>query len=156
MVIYATPQKHGTDQPTKYGISQGALDLYRSKFNDIANTYPIKVKDLTEEQAMNLLCQYYKGSRAEAINDPNLAFAVYDSFFNGDKNSVKSWQRTLNELYPTNINVDGVTGSELINTYNSGDITDRQQLYDIYLKHRLQTVRPRAKKGISNRTKTYR
>lgn len=95
-IIYATPEKNGTDQPTKYGISQDAFDLYRRKFNNIANTYPVKLKDLTEDQAMNLLCQYYKGSRAEAINDPNLAFALFDSFFNGDKFAINAWQKALN------------------------------------------------------------
>ena len=155
-IIYATPQEHGTDQPTKYGISQGALDLYRNKFSDIANTYPANVKDLTEDQAMNLLCQYYKGSRAEAINDPNLAFAHYDSFFNGDKSAVRSWQNTLNDLYDTNINVDGISGSELINNYNSINIPDRLQFYNTYLKYRLPTVKDKNRKGISNRTKRYR
>ena len=155
-ILYATPQKHGTDQPTMYGISQGALDLYRNKYEDIARTYPANVKDLTEDQAMNLLCQYYKGSRTEAINDPNLAFAVYDSYFNGDKNAVSSWQKSINELYPTNIAMDGVIGSELINTYNSDNITDRAQLYDTYLKYRLPTVKSWARKGIRNRTMTYR
>lgn len=62
----------------------------------------------------------------------------------------------FNELSPDNISVDGTTGSELINTYNSGHIANRQKLYDIYLKYRLPTVREWARKGISNRTKRYR
>ena len=155
-VIYATPQKHGTDQPTKYGISQGALDLYRNKFSNIADTYPKDVKYLTEDQAMNLLCQYYKGSRAEAINDPNLAFAHYDSFFNGDKSAVRSWQNTLNDLYNANVKVDGISGSELINNYNVTNLPDRRQFYNTYLKYRLPTVNDKNRKGISSRTESYR
>ena len=155
-VIYATPQKHGTDQPTKYGISQGALDLYRNKFSNIADTYPKDVKYLTEDQAMNLLCQYYKGSRVEAINDPNLAFAHYDSFFNGDKSAVRSWQNTLNDLYNANVKVDGISGSELINNYNVTNLPDRRQFYNTYLKYRLPTVNEKNRKGIRSRTERYR
>lgn len=59
-------------------------------------------------------------------------------------------------MYNAQIAEDGVSGSELINTYNALNIPNKQQLYDIYLKHRLQTVRDKYKEGIKNRTKTYR
>ena len=80
----------------------------------------------------------------------------YDSFFNGDKSAVRSWQNTLNDLYDTGIKVDGISGSEFINNYNSINIPDRLQFYNTYLKYRLPTVRDKNRKGISNRTKRYR
>ena len=152
-VIYATPETTGTDQPTKYGISQGALDLYRRKYNDIANTYPIKVRDLTEEQAMNLLCQYYKGSRAEAINDPNLAFAVYDSYFNSPKNAPIAWQQTLkNEVNP-DISIGGGIGSQTLNGFNS--VKSDTELLNTFIENRKNTLDKKYKKGLINRFRSY-
>ena len=155
-VIYADKNTHHIDQPTTYGISQGTLDNYRGKFSDLARSYPKDVKDLTEEQANNLICQYYKESRAEGINDPNLAFAHADSFFNGHGHSVSGWQKALNDVCDANIKVDGATGSELVNSFNQVKDEDKQKLYDEFLKHRLKTVKPQYVKGITNRIKTYR
>lgn len=151
--IYATPEKHGTDQPTKYGISQGTLDLYRSKFNDIANTYPIKVKDLTEEQAMNLLCQYYKGSRAEAINDPNLAFAVYDSYFNSPNNASVAWQQTLKTAVNPDISIGNGIGSQTVNSFNS--VKSDTELLDTFIENRKNTLDKKYKNGLINRFRRY-
>jgi len=154
-IIFATPETTGVDQPTKYGISQDTLNNYRNKYPELAISYPASINNLSEEQAMNLICLYYKESRGEAINDPNLAFAHFDSFFNGYKNSVSSWQQALNDINKINMQVDGVAGSELINTFNQyGD--DKQILYDKYLEHRLPMVNDNYKKGIAKRTKTYR
>ena len=157
-IIYATPETTGTDQPTKYGISQNLLDLYRNKYKELFTIYPSDVKDLTEEQAENLYCQIYKGSRAEAINDPNLAFAVFDSNFIHPSNSTKAWQRAMNKVYQSGIQVDGVVGSELINNFNKIDEKegDRQRLYNEYERNRLRQIKEEDKKGISNRIKRYR
>ena len=81
---------------------------------------------------------------------------VEGAFFDGDKSAVRSWQNTLNDLYNTNINVDGISGSEFINNYNAINIPDKLQFYNTYLKYRLPTVRDKNRKGISNRTKRYR
>lgn len=152
-VIYATPQKHGTDQPTMYGISQGSLDLYRRKFKDIAHTYPANVKNLTEDQAMNLLCQYYKGSRAEAINDPNLAFSVYDSYFNSPKNAPIAWQQTLkNEVNP-DISIGGGIGSQTLNGFNS--VKSDTELLNTFIENRKNTLDKKYKKGLINRFRSY-
>ncbi len=152
-VIYATSQEHGTDQPTKYGISQGALDLYRKKFDDIARTYPANIKDLSEEQAMNLLCQYYKGSRAEAINDPNLAFSVYDSYFNNPNNAPIAWQQTLKSGVNPNIQVGGGIGSQTINSFNS--VQSDAELLDTFIENRKKTLNKKYKDGLINRFRRY-
>lgn len=155
-IIHADPKTHQIDQPTTYGITQDTLNNYRIKYPDIARTYPKNVKDLTEEQANNLICQYYKESRAEGINEPNLAFAHADSFFNGYDKSVNAWEKALNAVNDSKLGIDGVAGSKLINAFNRIDEKDKQKLYEEFLKHRLKTVEPKYKNGITNRIRRYR
>ena len=152
-ITYATPEKYGTDQPTKYGISQSALDSYRKQYYDLAKTYPANVKYLTEDQAMNLLCQYYKDSRVEAINDPNLAFSVYDSYVNNPNNASIAWQQTLKNNVDPNIRVGGGIGSQTINGFNS--VQGNTELLNTFINNRQKTLEDRYKKGLKNRFRHY-
>ncbi|MBQ8870479.1 MAG: hypothetical protein IJ019_03790 [Alphaproteobacteria bacterium] len=149
-ITYATPEDTLTDQNTKYGISQTAYNRYRKHYNE----YPDLVRDLSENQAMNLMCQeYYKPSRVEAINDANVAFGMFDSFFNGYNDSVKAWQQTLRNYSNPNLQIGGGIGSETINALNKSSLPSSflQEL----ITNRLSSVKNKYDNGIANRMNTY-
>ena len=154
-IISATPTNSRVDQNTKYGISNAAYNSFKSKYQQKDSSYPDDVLDLTEDQGMNLQCQeYYKPSRAEAINDANLAFAYYDSFFNAPENAVNSWQQALKNTADSSIQVGGGVGSATINAFNK--VQKNKSVYDKYWEYRKPTIQDKYIKGIYNRFKTYK
>ena len=149
-ITYATKENSGTDQNTKYGISQRAYDGFKGKYS----LYPDEVKDLTAEQAMNLQCQeYYKPGRIEAINDANTAFAFYDSFFNGYDETAKAWQQTLRGYGNPNLQIGGGVGSGTVNALNKTILSPsfKQDL----IRNRLGSVSQDYNHGLYNRMNTY-
>lgn len=153
-ITYATPQSTGTDQNTKYGISQNAYDGFKAKYQALDPSYSDLVGDLTEDQGMNIQCQeYYKPSRAEAVNDANTGFALYDSFFNGYNDAAKAWQQTLRNYGHPDLQIGGGIGSGTINALNQNVLPSsfKQDL----ITNRLNILPQEIKKGIANRLNTY-
>lgn len=144
------------ESPTNTGITQKTLNNVLGKYKAFQNIYPTQTKDLTQEQIENIYCQeYYKRMHGELINHPRVRDMVLDqNVMRDSKDFIKDLQKLLCK-YGANTQIDGVLGSETLNTLNT--INDPDKFVDFVKKNLPDYLKksPQFTKGWKNRIDQY-
>ncbi len=112
---------HRIDTPTNMGIQQCSLDRFKKAHPDLAQSYPINVKDLSYLQVRQIArTDYFDKYRIGEIRHKPLQETMFDLFYNHSPKAPALWaQQAINQNTSTSVNEDGIFGSETINALNN-------------------------------------
>ena len=125
-IIYKTTANEGgyvnnprlIDQPTNAGITQPTLNKYNADHPNF--NFPDNIKNLTQEQVIQIYREYYNNRRINEIKNQRIAASVFDMAVMSNFNNVgKIVQETLNSVIGENLNIDGKIGNNTINALNN-------------------------------------
>lgn len=117
---------------SKYGIRENTLKEYNEKYK---TNYQIET--LTKKDATNISAALVKKYRVNEIKDNYFKLIIFDTIFNtGYSSGSVILQKSLNRYYRTNLKVDGIMGTQTINSLNR--VKDSERFVQIFLNERLK------------------
>ena len=130
--------KYDKGGKTKYGIiEEEARDF----------GYKGSMQDLTEDFAKNIyLKKYYLGNRLDKVVNDKVALSICDWAVNSGRNGIKNAQVALNQIYGTNLDVDGIIGNKTLDALNA---VNPEKFLKVY--HNLQRI---YYKGLAEKDRT--
>jgi lysozyme family protein len=148
------------DQPTNMGITSNTLARYNSTHPGY--NFPTNVRKLKPEQAEQIYKQeYYDKYRIDEIKNDAVRKNVFDMLvLSGPKAVGEIVQNSLNESVGSNLAIDGVMGTQTIETLNSLSKSQLSEFTDRLINNRLDYLNglPDSSKypGWETRTKSYK
>lgn len=114
-------RRNKIDAPTNMGIRQDTLDRFKKAHPKESSNLPIKVRDLSLEQAKLIAkTDFFDKYRINELKHKALQETMFDAFFNHSPIAPALWaQKSINQHTSLHVTEDGVFGSETINALNS-------------------------------------
>ena len=114
-------RRNKIDAPTNMGIRQDTLDRLKKAHPKESSNLPIKVRDLSLEQAKLIAkTDFFDKYRINELKHKALQETMFDAFFNHSPIAPALWaQKSINQHTSLHVTEDGVFGSETINALNS-------------------------------------
>ena len=166
-IIYKTMAAEGgyidnlkrIDQPTNTGITQPTLNRYNTNHPNF--NFPDNIKELTQEQIIQIYSEYYDERRINEIKNERIATAIFDMGVMSNFNNVgKLVQKTLNNSMRTNLKIDGKIGDNTISALNNIPDNKLDNFMQNLKENRIEYLRSlpdwnKYGRGWANRTNRY-